>query len=218
MNRHDFLCGVAGTLVAWPAAAPAQDAAAGRGVAAKPIETTPGIDPDLKAHGAIFERKVHKVSDQVYSAVGWSGCNAIMVVGDDGVIIVDTGDNLQAAREVATEFRKITDKPVRAVVYTCFHIDHISGVKGFVSAEDVAAGRIEVVAHDTLLGNVVNQAGAVTPILGIRTAYNFGIFLDGPDIADMNNGTGPRIRADREVSFIAPTRTFADKLDLIVAG
>ena len=164
LKRHGFLCGVAGTLAALPAAALADDATPKLG---EPV--TPDINPDLKAHGAIFERRVHRVGDHVYSAVGWSGCNAIMVVGHDGVIIVDTGDNLLAAREVATEFRKITDKPVRAVIYTCFHIDHISGVKGFVTAEDVKAGKVEVIAHDTLLRNVINQAGAVTPILGIRT-------------------------------------------------
>jgi len=213
LKRHGFLCGVAGTLAALPAAAPADDAAPKLG---EPV--TPDINPDLKAHGAIFERRVHKVGDHVYSAVGWSGCNAIMVVGHDGVIIVDTGDNLLAAREVATEFRKITDKPVRAVIYTCFHIDHISGVKGFVTAEDVKAGKVEVIAHDTLLRNVINQAGAVTPILGIRTAYNFGIFLTGADVASMNNGTGPLIGAGREVSFIPPTRTFADTLDVVIAG
>ena len=60
-----------------------------------------------------------------------------MVVGDDGVIIVDTGDGVQWAREVAAEFRAITDKPVRAVIYTCFHIDHIFGVKAFATADDV---------------------------------------------------------------------------------
>jgi alkyl sulfatase BDS1-like metallo-beta-lactamase superfamily hydrolase len=213
LKRHGFLCGVAGTLAALPAAAPADDATPNLG---EPV--TPDINPDLKAHGAIFERRVHKVGDHVYSAVGWSGCNAIMVVGDDGVIIVDTGDNLLAAREVATEFRKITNKPVRAVIYTCFHIDHISGVKGFVTADDVKAGKVEVIAHDTLLRNVINQAGAITPILGIRTAYNFGIFLTGADVADMNNGTGPLIRADREVSFIPPTRTFTDTLDIVIAS
>ena len=50
---------------------------------------TPGVHPELRAHGAIFERKIHRIGDNVYSAVGWSGCNSIMVVGDDGVIIVD---------------------------------------------------------------------------------------------------------------------------------
>jgi hypothetical protein len=36
-----------------------------------------------------------------------------MVVGDDGVIIVDTGPDLAAAREVAAKFRKITSPPLR---------------------------------------------------------------------------------------------------------
>src|SRR3982074_2095148 len=107
-------------------AGPRPDAAttASRGV-------TPGVNPELSAHGAIFERNIHKIVDNVCSAVVWSGCNTIMVVGNDGVIIVDTGDGVQWAREVAAEFRAITDKPVRAVIYTCFHIDHMFGVKAF---------------------------------------------------------------------------------------
>jgi len=172
LNRQGFLYGMAGTLAGLSSAR--ADDTAKQGGTAKLIAVAPGIDAALKAHGAIFERRIHKVGERVYSAVGWSGCNAIMVVGGDGVVIVDTGDNVQAAREVAAEFAKITDKPVRAVIYTCFHIDHISGVKGFVSAEDVAAGKVEVIAHETLLRNVVKQAGAVTPVLGVRTAYNFG--------------------------------------------
>src|SRR5882762_1629259 len=80
-------------------AGPGPDAAttASRGV-------TPGVNPELRAQGAIFERKIHRKGDNVYSAVGWSGCNTIMVVGNDGVIIVDTGDGVQWAREVAAEF------------------------------------------------------------------------------------------------------------------
>jgi alkyl sulfatase BDS1-like metallo-beta-lactamase superfamily hydrolase len=185
---------------------------------ADPYHVTRGIHPDLAAHGAIFARKIYRVAGNVYCAVGWSTCNAIMVVGRDGVIIVDTGDSVTAAREVAAEFRKITDKPVLAVIYTCFHIDHISGVKGFVSAEDVSAGMVAVIAHDTLLANVINQGSTIGPILGARTAYNFGVVLDDPDLESMNLGTGPLPRKDREVTFIAPTRTFSSTLDLTVAG
>jgi alkyl sulfatase BDS1-like metallo-beta-lactamase superfamily hydrolase len=185
---------------------------------ADPYRMTRGIHPDLAAHGAIFARKIYRVAGNVYCAVGWSTCNSIMVVGRDGVIIVDTGDSVTAAREVAAEFRKITDKPVLAVIYTCFHIDHISGVKGFVSAEDVSAGQVAVIAHDTLLANVINQGSTIGPILGARTAYNFGVVLDDPDLEGMNLGTGPLPRKDREVTFIAPTRTFSSTLDLAVAG
>jgi alkyl sulfatase BDS1-like metallo-beta-lactamase superfamily hydrolase len=116
------------------AEAPVAPAAVAAVAANKSYDVRPHIHPDLKAHGAIFERKIHKIGENVYSAVGWADGNCVMVVGDDGVIIVDTGPDLPSANEVAAEFRKITDKPVRAVVYTAFHVDHINGVKAFVSA------------------------------------------------------------------------------------
>jgi len=231
LNRRNCLQGTAGAgalLLGLPPSALAADcpttdetrqrAAAIAAAATKKYDVAPAINPDLKAHGAIFERKIHKVGDNVYSAVGWAGCNSVMVVGGDGAIIVDTGDNVQAAREVAAEFRKITDKPVRAVIYTCFHIDHISGVKGFVSAEDVKAGRVAIIAHEMLLANVIKQAGTVARILAVRSAYNFGSILENPDTEDMNLGTSPLGRRDREVSFIAPTKTFAATLDITIAG
>ena len=146
------------------------------------------------------------------------GLHSVMIEGGDGVIIVDTGDTATAAREVAAEFRKITDKPVRAVIYTCFHIDHVAGVKGFASAEDVAGGRVEIIAHDTLLANVITQGGSIAPILSMRTAYNFAAILADADTAGMNLGTAAMPRKDREVTFIAPTKTFSKTLDLTIAG
>ena len=185
---------------------------------AKQYVVKPEISPDLRAHGAIFEQKIYKVGDNVYSAVGWSICNTIMVVGSHGVVIVDTGTDIQSAREVAAEFRKITDKPVVAVIYTCFHSDHINGVKAFASAEDVKAGRVAIIAHETLLANLIKSVSVVGPILGTRTAYNFGGILAGAEIEGMNNGTGRLNRRGGEATFIAPTQTFADRLALTIAG
>src|SRR5713226_7514823 len=129
LSRRYFLYATGGTaaangLLATPGiASEAHGAAAERSsaigaaaaLAAKQYVVKPEINPDLRAHGAIFEQKIHKVGDNVYSAVGWSICNTIMVVGSQGVVIVDTGTDIQSAREVAAEFRKITDKPVVAV-------------------------------------------------------------------------------------------------------
>jgi alkyl sulfatase BDS1-like metallo-beta-lactamase superfamily hydrolase len=229
LDRRGFLQGSAGALApfampsqalaanAVPGEQPPIAAAAGTSTATR-YDVTAAINPDLKAHGGIFQRKIHKVGDNVYSAVGWSGCNTVMVVGDDGVIIVDTGSDLQSAQEVAREFRKITDKPVRAVVYTCFHIDHVSGVKGHVSAEEVKAGRVQIIAHETLFANLIQQSRTIAPILGIRTAYHFGAILADADIEGMNNGTGPLGRPGGKASFIAPTKTFATTLDMTIAG
>ena len=72
----------------------------------------------LKEHTKHFERKVYKVADNIYSAVGFGLANSIMIEGDDGLIIVDTMESLQEAREVLAEFRKISDKPIKAIIYT----------------------------------------------------------------------------------------------------
>lgn len=185
----------------------------------QPFEVTPTIHPELKAHGAIFERKIYQVGDNVYSAIGWANGGAIMVVGDDGVIIVDTGPDIRSAREVAAEFRKITDKPVRAVIYTAFHVDHINGVKAFASAEEVKAGRVSIIAQDKLLANVIRSSATIGPVLGARSLYNFGYGLAGADIDGMNNGNGPLTPPILEPpTFIAPTLTFQSKLDITIAG
>jgi alkyl sulfatase BDS1-like metallo-beta-lactamase superfamily hydrolase len=180
----------------------------------KQFEVTPAIHPELRAHGAIFQRKIYKVGDNVYSAIGWANGGTIMVVGDDGVIIVDTGPDIRSA-----EFREITDKPVRAVIYTAFHVDHINGVKAFASAEDVKAGHVSIIAQEKLLANVIRSSATIGPILGARSIYNFGYGLAGPDIEGMNNGNGPLTPTILEPpTFIAPTITFQSKLDITIAG
>jgi alkyl sulfatase BDS1-like metallo-beta-lactamase superfamily hydrolase len=228
-GRRSFLhstAGAAGPILALSAVAPDAHGAPPGDATSKPAATaaaikqyvvTPEVNPDLKAHGAIFERKIYKVTENVYSAVGWSMCNTIMVVGNDGVIIVDTGGDVQSAREVAAEFRKISDKPVRAVIYTCFHSDHINGAKAFASAEDVKEGRVAIIAHESLLENI-RKSVLIGPILGTRTAYNFGGILTGADVEGANNGTGPLLRRGGEATFIAPNRTFSSRLDIRIAG
>src|SRR5215470_15392971 len=141
LNRRRFLrdgaVGVASPLLATGCGEPFRRRSTTVAPATRRHVIRPQINPALEAHGSLFERRIEKVGDNVYVAIGWSICNTIMVVGDRGVIIVDTGNEIQSAREVATEFRRITDKPVRAVIYTCFHSDHINGVKGHVTEGDV---------------------------------------------------------------------------------
>jgi len=56
-----------------------------------------------------------------------AGGNAGFVVGDDGVLVVDDF-GLEAASEVfLATIRKVTDKPIRYVVNTHYHIDHATG-------------------------------------------------------------------------------------------
>lgn len=53
--------------------------------------------------------------------------NSAAVIGDDGVLVVDTGQFPVLARRMIADIRKMTDQPVRFVVNTHWHGDHLLG-------------------------------------------------------------------------------------------
>ena len=121
------------------------------------LKVKPSIHPELKEHTKHFERHVYKVTEGVYQAVGWNLANTIMIEGDDGLIIVDVGETTSHSRLLMAEFRKITDKPVKAIIYTHFHGDHINGTKAFVTEEEVKSGQVDIYAHENLMREQVYQ-------------------------------------------------------------
>jgi len=53
--------------------------------------------------------------------------NAVAVVGKESVLVVDTGRFPTLARRMVADIRAKTDRPVRWVVHTHWHLDHIVG-------------------------------------------------------------------------------------------
>ncbi|HKV23393.1 MAG TPA: MBL fold metallo-hydrolase [Candidatus Acidoferrum sp.] len=67
----------------------------------------------------------------VYAAIdkprSSAGSNAGFVIGDDGVLVVDTFQDAKAAEQLLAEIRKLTNLPVKFVVNTHYHLDHVTG-------------------------------------------------------------------------------------------
>jgi cyclase len=91
--------------------------------------------------GLLFTLK--QVGPNVWAAIGPQGqSNAGIVIGDDGVLVIDTfitadaGGNpsAEAAKQLLTEIRKLTKLPVRFVVNTHHHLDHVGGNSVFADA------------------------------------------------------------------------------------
>jgi glyoxylase-like metal-dependent hydrolase (beta-lactamase superfamily II) len=85
--------------------------------------------------------KFEKIADGVYYASGGVGSNNVVVVNDDDVLIVDTGTTPQAARNFLADIKTLTNKPVRYVVNTHFHYDHVDG-------NQIFGPEVQIIAHD----------------------------------------------------------------------
>lgn len=180
-------------------------------------EESPKVDPRMTAHARKMDQALLKIGDRSYLAYGWGLTSPMMVVGDDGLIIIDPPESLEAGQETLEAFRRVTDKPVRAIVYTHNHFDHVAAVKAFTTEEDVASGKVDIYAHETLMQGVINWASTVGPIEGRRTSYTGAVFLPkGPD-GSVHDALGPDARVGT-ITFIPPTKTFSDELDVTVAG
>lgn len=73
----------------------------------------------------------HNVYAAIDDAKGDAGANAGFVVGDDGVLVVDTFEKPEAAKALLAEIRKVTKLPVKFVVNTHYHLDHVAGNRVF---------------------------------------------------------------------------------------
>jgi cyclase len=53
--------------------------------------------------------------------------NSVAVIGDDGVLVVDSGHFPSLTRKMIADIRQVTDKPVRFLINTHWHPDHLMG-------------------------------------------------------------------------------------------
>jgi glyoxylase-like metal-dependent hydrolase (beta-lactamase superfamily II) len=65
--------------------------------------------------------------------------NSTVIVGDKGVILVDSGGTVEVGRHIASAVRRITDKRVTHVVNTHHHGDHYLGNVAFEGATFISS-------------------------------------------------------------------------------
>lgn len=64
---------------------------------------------------------VEKVADGVWCIGGYSIGNTTVIEGDDGLIVYDTGDNKEEGEHLRKAIETISDKPVKAIIYSHSH-------------------------------------------------------------------------------------------------
>lgn len=89
------------------------------------------------------------VSDGIYAAIRKEVLaqdidgNSLIIINDRDVVVVDANDSGDSARATIAAIRRLTDKPVRYVVNTHWHNDHIAGNKAY---EEAFPG-VDFIAH-----------------------------------------------------------------------
>ena len=125
-----------------------------------------------------------EVTDGVWALVGYHWGYKAVIEGEKGLILYDTGDDIKEGLEVIELIKKISDKPIRTVIYS--HAHYGFGTKAIT---DAYGDDIVVIGHADLNKNLLESGGLgsaipeLAPSLLARTLEQFSILLpdNGPD-------------------------------------
>lgn len=84
---------------------------------------------------------VKPLNGGVYWGEGGAGGNTGIIVGQNGVIVIDAKTTADSAKEMLAEIAKLTPKPVTHVVLTHSDGDHVNGLAGFPKG-------LTIIAHE----------------------------------------------------------------------
>ena len=98
------------------------------------------------APGSLPAHRFEKVAEGVYYATATGsvtiGSNAVVIVNDEDVLLVDPGITPAAATTFIADVKTLTNKPVKYVVDTHYHYDHAFG-------NQVFGPDVTIIGHDT---------------------------------------------------------------------
>lgn len=186
------------------------------------IETGPRgaiAEASYIAHSRQFERKLHEVTDGVWCHVGSCLGNSSMIEGEDGLIIVDTGDCVEQSREQNEDFRKVSSRPVSALIYT--HSHYGLGSRTYIPVEQ--DGKVQVWSHPGVVPTLARVVGDLAPFTTRRVGIQFGLYLpaEGEDSLP-NQGLGPFFyeldKYKPTTGFVRPTNTVEDGEEATIDG
>lgn len=127
----------------------------------------------------------------IYQIRGFDISNMTLIEGEHGVIIIDPLVSIEPARAGLALYRQHRgNRPVMAVLYTHSHTDHWGGVKGVVSEEDVASGRVPVIAPEGFVEAIAQENVLAGNAMVRRAQYQFGPLLPKGPQGQVDAGLG----------------------------
>ncbi len=182
---------------------------------------TPASDK-LRSINHLFDRQWIKLTERVHVAVGYGVSSFAFVIGDTGVVAVDSGSIPEESAEAIADLRAHTDLPILGLVYTHGHPDHTGGAVAFVEENP----EIEIWGHECF-GDEARRFGRNgATIAQLRGKRQAGFLL--PPEKRINNGIAP-VRYPKSGALAAgpgggpdprtlPNRTFEGDTTITLGG
>ena len=119
-------------------------------------------DADSEARETASNFEVQKLAEGVYAVIRKDlpglmvDANNVFIIDADGVVVVDANGSPRITKQVVAALSRLTGKPVRYVINTHWHDDHIRGNKVYREAFP----GVRFIGHSTMRGYLSGQ-GAV---------------------------------------------------------
>jgi alkyl sulfatase BDS1-like metallo-beta-lactamase superfamily hydrolase len=128
---------------------------------------------DFITGGGWAETKTNKVREGVYTIVGYSLSNYTFIEGETGLIAFDAGGNIGMGKDILAMIRKISDKPIKAIIYSHHHYTGGAGVY----VEEGGEEKVEVYGHPDLDMYIQATTGLLGPMQYRRAGIQLGMYL-----------------------------------------
>ena len=158
--------------------------------------------------------RIEKISEHIWAAIGYDLANEILIHTPEGNVIIDP--LMSPKRGEAAKRDLIASAPggpVKAIIYTHSHIDHIGGTSLWM--EDSPP----IWATDSFIEHFYKQYQVFLPIENIRGRRQFGEHAILEDLPCNGIGRRTDIQASLEGAGIRlPTHTFSGNKTLNIGG
>ncbi len=99
---------------------------------------------DMAAKKETFTR----LAEGAYSLTAEGDPNSGVIIGDDGVMVIDARATPRMARDLVRQVRKVTDKPIKYLVLSHYHAVRVLGAAGYGKPTIIASrGTAEMIAE-----------------------------------------------------------------------